>query len=211
MGDINLKKLGSHKKKLIFIIVAAIGLYVWWQSNSGNDGQDEDMTDAAQTALDQAAGVFTTSPVQDMTTSDQMLDQLKGTESCRLTAYQLADGKGLTIGYGHKYQPGETVYQTITQDQADAYFADDVANRAEKWVKLYVTVDLSQNQFDALVSIAFNMSPQSFKKFANEVNAGNGIDDIAQQSVSWVAAQYTNGIQNRRNAEVTLYDQGVYA
>ena len=200
-----------RKIYILGVIAAAIAAYVWWQSNSGNDGQDEDMIDAAQTALDQAAGVFTTSPVQDMTTSQQMLDQLKSTEALHLKAYQLDDGKGMTIGYGHKFQPGETVYQEITQDQADAYFVDDVANRAEKWVKLYVTVDLSQNQFDALVSIAYNMSPQSFKKFANEVNAGNGIDDIAQQSVAWVSPKYTNGIQNRRNAEMLLYDQGVYA
>ena len=139
-------------------ITAAIAAYLWWRSNNGNDGQEEDMIDATQTAIDQAAGVFTTSPVQDMTTSPQMLDQLKRTEKLSLNAYQLADGKGLTIGYGHKYQAGETVYQTITLDQAEAYFADDVANRAEKWVKLYVTVELSQNQFDALVSIAYNMS-----------------------------------------------------
>ncbi|MFZ6686405.1 lysozyme [Undibacterium sp. SXout11W] len=200
-------------KKLYLIggVAAAITAYVWWRSNSGNDGQDEDMIDAAQTTIDEAAGVLTTSPVQEMATSQQMLDQLKSKESCRLTAYQLEDGKGMTIGYGHKFQPGETVYQNITQEQAEAYFADDVANRAEKWVKLYVTVDLSQNQFDALVSIAFNMSPQSFKKFANEVNAGNGIDGIAKQSVSWVAEQYQNGIQNRRNNEMLLFNQGVYA
>ena len=198
------------KIQIISLGLAAVG-YIYYQGQSGNDGQDEDMIDATQTAIDQAAGLFTTSPVADMSTSDQMLAQLKQTESCRLTAYQLADGSGLTIGYGHKYQTGETVYQTITQSQADAYFVDDVANRAEKWVKLYVTVDLSQNQFDALVSIAYNMSPQSFKKFANDVNAGNGIDTMAQTSVGWVAAQYTNGIQNRRNAETMLYDQGVYA
>ncbi len=86
-----------------------------------------------------------------------------------------------------------------------------MVNRAEKWVKLYVTDNLTQNQFDALVSIAFNMSPQSFKKFADSVNAGNGIDDIAQQSVGWVASVYTNGIQNRRTAEMNVFNNGVYA
>ena len=81
----------------------------------------------------------------------------------------------------------------------------------EKWVKLYVTVPVSQEQFDALVSIAFNMSPRSFKKFADQVNAGNGIDAIADQSVTWVPANLQNGIRNRRYDEKRLFNEGIYA
>ena len=75
-------------------------------------------------------------------------------EQCRLHAY--LDGGGvLTIGWGHT---GTDVYdgQTISQEEADALFVADVAE-AEDGVNRLVTVPLTQNQFDALVSFAFNV------------------------------------------------------
>jgi lysozyme len=122
----------------------------------------------------------------------------------------LGDG-GWTIGWGHQYSRYEYVPASITQEQADAMFIDDVVNRGERWVKLYVTVPQTQEQFDALVSIAYNMSPQSFKKFAAEVNAGNGIDAIATASIGWVREGLQNGIRNRRYSEMNLYNAGIYA
>lgn len=185
-----------------------------WVSAAGDGGADpqqEGIMDAAQTALDQVIGTVTSSgDIADMQTSQNMLDMLKRRERLVLAPYNLGDG-GWTIGYGHFAKSRAALPDSITPAQAETMFAQDVADRAEKWVKLYVTVPLTQYQFDALVSIAFNMSPQSFKKFAAEVNAGNGIDAIAQQSVAWVAPQFTNGIQNRRDAELDVYNNGVYA
>ncbi|MES2163351.1 MAG: lysozyme [Pseudomonadota bacterium] len=195
-------------KKLILAL--AIGAAIIWYENQGSnsDPQDEDLVDSTMTKIDQAAALISgPGPIADMSMSAAGLRMLRNREACYLKAYNLGDG-GWTIGWGHysKSKPDD-----ITQDQADAMFADDVVNRGEKWVKLYVTVDLTQEQFDALTSIAFNMSPQSFKKFADSVNAGNGIDDIAQASVGWVDPKFTNGIQNRRNTEMNLFDNGVYS
>jgi lysozyme len=196
----------SNKLVLAVLIGAAI---IWYENQAGDDDpQNEDLVDSTMTKIDEAvAAVSGPGPIADMSMSAAGLNMLSNREACYLKPYQLGDG-GWTIGYGHysKSKPND-----ITQDQADAIFADDVVNRGEKWVKLYVTVDLSQEQFDALVSIAFNMSPQSFKKFADSVNAGDGIDGIAQASVGWVAPAFTNGIRNRRNSEMNLYDNGVYA
>jgi lysozyme len=197
-------------KLLLALLIGAAIIYFETQDD-GDDDQSEDLVDTTMTTIDQAAALLTgPGPVENMSTSQAMLSMMMARESLRLTPYNLGDG-GMTIGYGHQYQKWETVPASITQDQAVAMFENDVVNRAEKWVKLYVTVDLTQNQFDALVSVAYNMSPQSFKKFADQVNAGNGIDDIAQSSVGWVAAVYTNGIQNRRDAEMNVYDNGIYA
>jgi lysozyme len=142
-----------------------------------------------------------------MSMSDAGLAMLRNRERCYLNPYQLGDG-GWTVGWGHysKSKP-----DPMTQPQADAQFAQDVVERGEQWVKLYVTVDLTQYEFDALVSIAFNMSPQSFKKFAAQVNAGNGIDQIAADSVAWVGPDLQNGIRNRRATETNLFDNGIYA
>ncbi|MFA9273412.1 MAG: lysozyme [Candidatus Aquirickettsiella gammari] len=162
----------------------------------------------ARTAIESAIG--NNSPVADMSTSDDMLAMLMRREAYAARPYQLQDGRGLTWGYGHKQQLGEVAPDFISRPDAYALLADDVVNRAEKWVKLYVDVELLQNEFDALVSIAFNMSPQSFKKFAQAVNAGDGIDAIAQRSVTWVNPLYTRGIQNRRNEEMRVFNNGIY-
>jgi lysozyme len=189
-------------KNLILIAVGALVVYSMYQD------QDDDLIDTALTAVDELAGG--TGINDTMQTSPAMLSMLKRRESLSLTRYALGDG-GYTWGYGHFSRNPDALPATITRDQAESIFATDVRDRGEKWVKLYVSADLSQNEFDALVSIAFNMSPQSFKKFAAQVNAGNGIEDIAEESVSWVAPQFTNGIANRRAAEVAVFNEGTYA
>lgn len=188
-------------------VIVALVIYAE-ATKDENDEQEEDMIDKAKTAIESAIG--NDSPVAHMSTSDNMLSMLMRREAYAATPYQLEDGRGVTWGYGHKQQAGEVAPEFIGRDEAYALFADDVVNRAEKWVKLYIDVELSQNEFDALASIAFNMSPQSFKKFAQSVNAGNGIDAIAQRSVSWVNPLYKRGIQNRRNEEMRVFNNGIY-
>ena len=84
------------------------------------------------------------------------LDLIKSFEGCRLTAYQCAAGVW-TIGYGHT--KGVKSGDKITQAKADEFLKEDVS-RFEKHVN---TVDQShgyhftQNEFDALVSFAFNI------------------------------------------------------
>jgi lysozyme len=199
------------KETLILIAIAA-GVW-WWQKQheDSEDPQSEDAIDSTMTKFDQAAALLMgAGPIENMHLSYDGVAMLRARERCRLTPYQLGDG-GWTIGWGHQYSRYEYVPASITQEQADAMFIDDVVNRGERWVKLYVTVPQTQEQFDALVSIAYNMSPQSFKKFAAEVNAGNGIDAIATASIGWVREGLQNGIRNRRYSEMNLYNAGIYA
>ena len=89
-----------------------------------------------------------------MKTSEKGIELIKQFEGCRLTAYRCPEGK-LTIGYGHT--AGVQEGQTITQEQADAHLKADL----EKFEKLVEKYDKKyawkQNQFDALVSFAFNI------------------------------------------------------
>jgi lysozyme len=196
------------------LLLAAVGVAIWWyerQHADSSDPQSEDLIDSTMTKFDEATSlIYGAGPIGDMSMSNAGLAMLRGRERCRLTPYQLGDG-GWTIGWGHQYGKYEFVPASITQEQADAMFVEDVVERGERWVKLYVTAPLTQYQFDALVHIAYNMSPQSFKKFAAEVNAGNGIDDIAMASVSWVREGLQNGIRNRRYTEMNLFNDGAYA
>lgn len=89
-----------------------------------------------------------------MKTSQAGIDLIKKYEGCQLVAYRCPAGI-LTIGYGHT----GNVYagQKITQAQAEAFLKTDLI-RFEKHVNSYYTkYKWTQNEFDALVSFAFNI------------------------------------------------------
>jgi lysozyme len=178
------------------------------QDDAGAEG--ETVLDELEQVMDQVVGSVLPGPVADMWASDQVRSMLKRRERLRLERYNIGDG-GWTIGYGHFEKNIANIPARITVDQAERMFDQDVAERAEKWVRLYVQVPLMQHEFDALVHIAFNMSPQSFKKFASTVNAGQGIGYWAERSINWVGAHLQNGIRNRRNEELALFNEGAYA
>ena len=86
--------------------------------------------------------------------SDNGLKLIKKFESCRLKAYKDSGGI-LTIGYGHTGDVKNNM--VITQQQADNLLKTDCerfVNHINKYMDIY---NFNQNQFDALVSFAFNI------------------------------------------------------
>lgn len=82
------------------------------------------------------------------------IDLIKKFEGCRLRAYRCPAGVW-TIGYGHT--TGVRSGDMITQEQADEYFIQDIA-RYEVMVNAYNDhYHWNQNEFDALVSFAYNI------------------------------------------------------
>lgn len=139
-----------------------------------------------------------------MRTSPAGLAHLQQFESLSLTPYRLGDG-GQTIGWGRYYpDSGPPPPARIDRATADAWFAADVVDRAEKWVKAYVTAPLLQPQFDALVSMAYNLSPRSFKTIADAVNAG---DDPEAAALRYVRAgsNLERGLRRRRASELAMF------
>lgn len=132
---------------------------------------------------------------------------IKQFEGCRLIAYQCSAGVW-TIGYGHT--AGVHKGMKITQAQADEYLKHDVA-KFEKYVNnpSYVpfTDKLNQNQFDALVSFAFNLGQGNVKKLCT----GRVMNQIpsAMQQYCKAAGKTLPGLQRRRKAEVALYNKKV--
>jgi len=84
---------------------------------------------------------------------------IKNYESFSPVVY-LCPAKKPTIGYGHVVLPGET-FTRITEEQADQLLRKDVGI-AENCINNYVKVTLSQNQFDALASLIFNIGINAF-------------------------------------------------
>ena len=91
---------------------------------------------------------------------------IKSFEQLRLEAYN-TDGAGVwTIGWGHTSKAGPPKVSRgmrITKQEADAIFLRDLA-WAERAVNELVTVDLQQEQYDALVSLVFNIGEPGFKR-----------------------------------------------
>ena len=130
---------------------------------------------------------------------------IKQFEGCRLIAYQCSAGVW-TIGYGHT--AGVHKGMKITQAQAEEYLKHDVA-KFEKYVNnpSYVpfTDKLNQNQFDALVSFAFNLGQGNVKKLCT----GRVMNQIpsAMQQYCKAAGKTLPGLQRRRKAEAALYNK----
>jgi GH24 family phage-related lysozyme (muramidase) len=92
-----------------------------------------------------------------MKTSQNGIDLIKSFEGFRSQAYRpVITEKYLTIGYGH-YGPDVRMGQTITKEQAEALLRKDVEKFEKNVNKWDYTYDFNQNEFDALVSFAYNI------------------------------------------------------
>jgi lysozyme len=94
-----------------------------------------------------------------MRTSQNGIAVLKHFESCSLTAYPDPGSGGApwTIGWGHT-GPEVVPGLSWTQDQAAEQLVTDLAVR-EKTISSSVTAQITQGQFDALVSFLYNVGP----------------------------------------------------
>lgn len=139
--------------------------------------------------------------------SEKGLNLIKQFEGCRLRAYQCSAGVW-TIGYGHT--AGVRQGQTITQVQAEEYLKQD-CRKFENYVnnKAYVpvTAQLNQNQFDALVSFAFNCGQGNLKTLC----AGRSTAQIAAALPKYnkAAGKVLSGLVRRRVAEQKLFNTAV--
>lgn len=89
-----------------------------------------------------------------MKASKDAIDMIKRYEGCRLTAYKCPAGIW-TIGYGHTL--GVRSGNIITQEIADKFLEGDI-EKYETIVNAYDSkYHWTQNEFDALVSFAFNI------------------------------------------------------
>ena len=147
--------------------------------------------------------------IDQMAVSPFGVDLICSFEGKRLTAYD--DGVGVwTIGFGTTVYPNSIKVKkgdACTEAQAKAYMAHDL-KKFEATVNKAVTVQLNQNQFDALVSLAYNIGTNAFSKstLVKKLNA-NDIRGAADQFDVWVNAggKRMQGLVNRRTVEKALF------
>ncbi|MFW1840914.1 lysozyme [Acinetobacter gyllenbergii] len=148
-------------------------------------------------------------PDQGKATSRVGIDLITSFEDLRLDAYD--DGVGVwTIGYGTTIYPNGIKVKkgdVCTLDQAKAYFAFDL-KRFERAVNSSVKVTINQNQFDALVSLAYNIGQTAFSKstLLKKLNAKD-YQGAADQFPEWNkgGGKVMKGLVRRRAAERALF------
>lgn len=140
---------------------------------------------------------------------------IKEFEGLRLNSYR--DSVGVwTIGYGHTVTARPN--QTITEKQADELLDKDIV-RFEDSVKRAVKVPLTQNQFDALVSIVFNVGEGASHKsgiirlkdgrpstLLRRLNEGDYLGAaVAFKDWKYAGGRVLRGLERRREAEFKLF------
>lgn len=135
---------------------------------------------------------------------------IKEFEGYRDTAYYDPAGI-LTIGYGHT--GGVHEGDTVTHEEADALLQQDL-QAAERTVNAS-GLKLSQLQFDALVSLVYNIGSGNFNNSTLlkllKVST-KPADDIEKWWKVWNKAggKKLKGLERRRAAEYALYSRGFF-
>tara|TARA_R110002153_G_scaffold195163_2_gene348561 strand:- start:480 stop:1013 length:534 start_codon:yes stop_codon:yes gene_type:complete len=129
---------------------------------------------------------------------------IKACEGLRFAAYLCPAGIW-TIGYGHTRTAKSGLL--INEPGADNFLRMDLAT-AELFVSRYVRLELNQNQFDALVSLVFNIGSGNFKASTLRMKLNRGdVTGAANEFWKWRkgGGKILPGLVKRRELEVTLF------
>ena len=150
-------------------------------------------------------------PIKDYSTSQAGINLIKTSERFEPNAY-VDPGSGnqpITIGYGTTRINGQPIQlgTTITEAQADAYFKKDLV-RYEEDVKRFIRVDVTQQEFDALVSFTYNVGSGNLQNstLRKKINSKDYIA-AADQFLVWNKAnnRVLPGLTKRRIKEKQLF------
>lgn len=117
-----------------------------------------------------------------------------------------------TIGYGStRYTDGTKVSlhdPAITEKEATELFQRTLVNY-EQAVNKVARVELEQHQFDALVSLCYNIGERNFctSTLVKLLNEGKGAEVVAEQFLRWNKAGglVISGLTRRRMAEKAMF------
>lgn len=145
------------------------------------------------------------------TTGPKGIELIKSFEGFRGKPYKCPAGVP-TIGYGATFYPnGKKV--TMDDKEITEKSATDLLHHMlesfEKYVDSYCRDDVNQNQFDALVSFAYNLGPSNLKTstLLKKANTNPNDETIRSEFMKWVKAggKTLQGLVRRREAEANLY------
>lgn len=145
-----------------------------------------------------------------MKVSSKGIELIKEFEGFSNSAYLCSAGKW-TIGYGNTFWEDKTPVKKgdeISKTKATELITK-IANEFARDVATLIQIDVTQNQFDALVSLAYNIGLGAFKSstLLNQLNKGNFIG-AGQEFLRWDKSNGKPllGLTRRREREKLLFD-----
>lgn len=149
-----------------------------------------------------------------MKTSEKGLDLIKQFEGFKDYVYMCPAGLP-TIGYGHVIDSKSVALTKaaprITREKAEQLLKNDV-KEAENAINSSVKVNISQGQFDALVSLIYNWGAYNFKislglRKLNAGDYGGAADEFFSKvrGIVNIDSKFSNGLYRRRQAELELW------
>jgi GH24 family phage-related lysozyme (muramidase) len=152
-------------------------------------------------------------------TSTKGLNFIRDHETLNLEGYEIGDGM-ITIGWGHaepvvasKYAVG----QKISDYEAEILFRKDIKkvedgirDLFEKWIGQGLDIKISQNMWDSMISMAYNMG-------VNGLRGSDIVQSLKQEDYLAAAENILTtridpkfpGLQDRREEEKELFLQGL--
>ncbi len=142
-------------------------------------------------------------------------DFIKNAEGFSPTVYKCSAGRK-TIGYGHVLKENEDMTFIFKEDAyllllADIRIAEDAVNEL-------VTVPLNKAQFNALVSLVYNVGANAFKKtkalkYLNEGDYDLAAIEFFDQTKGVVRSNgvIVKGLVARRKKELKMWEGNYYA
>jgi lysozyme len=150
-----------------------------------------------------------------MTLTNDGIELLHRYEGLRLNSY-LCPAKVPTIGYGNTfYEDGTKVKlgQSITLERANELFNNIVEISFCRKIRGLIISEINNNQFSALVSLAYNVGIGNFKKstLLKKVNINPNDPTIAREFLKWNKAGgiVLLGLTRRRISESNLYFKSI--
>lgn len=167
--------MNERSKMALLLALLGAGAFLWF-------------TQAGKKIAAEAGTVLTSATLKIVDLANSTLQLIKRFEGFSAVPYR--DANGFSIGYGHFIVPGES-FTTLTEPEAYDLLRFDV-RRFSDAVKTAVTVPLTQSQFDALVSLAYNIGASAFSgsTLVRLLNAGD-YAGAAAQFARWNKSQGT--------------------
>jgi lysozyme len=147
--------------------------------------------------------------------SQEGLDHIKSEEGLRLKAYKIGDGK-ITVGYGHaepiknsKFKVGDVITKNKAEEllKSDLKVATDGVRKIFKeWENKGIYIKITQNMFDALVSIAYNTGVGALRKseLIKKLKKGE-YEDVANNILNFKTSNKFPGLEKRRKKESEMF------
>jgi lysozyme len=157
----------------------------------------------------------------DFVLSQNGWDSIKDEEQLRLNPYDIGDGK-ITVGWGHAEDVAISKYKIgskISEEEAQKLLKDDLTLAADavrqvfvEWEEKDIDVEITQDMFDALVSITFNVGVGGMRNsdFIQDLKKGDyeSCADSMRTHKSNLFEKFP-GLKKRRNHEADIFSKSI--